>query len=55
MDDMLTRKEAAALLKVGRNTMYALLREGTIKAIKVGAQWRIRREDLLQFQKGENA
>ncbi len=55
MDDMVTRKEAAEILKISRNTMYRLLREGTIPARKVGAQWRIRREDLLQFQKGENA
>lgn len=52
MDDMLTIKEAKDILKVGRNTMYGLLRDGHLKARKVGAQWRIRREDLLEYMKG---
>ena len=50
MDDtLLTREEAADVLKVSRNTMFRLLREGQIRASKVGATWRVRKSDLDRY------
>jgi excisionase family DNA binding protein len=33
-------KEAAEYLKMGRSTIYKLLREGNLPAHKVGREWR---------------
>ena len=42
----LTPREAAAILKVDRRTVYEWLRSGSIPAIKFGHSWRIRRDSL---------
>jgi excisionase family DNA binding protein len=42
-DEMLTLKETREILKVSRNTMYMLVRDGLIPARKVGSEWRISR------------
>ena len=44
--EMLTVREARELLKVSRNTMYHLIKQGVIPARKVGASWRILRGTL---------
>jgi excisionase family DNA binding protein len=46
---MLTPREARALLKISRNTMYHLIREGIIPARKVGSSWRIVRQNLEKW------
>jgi excisionase family DNA binding protein len=52
-DEVLTHREAAAFLKVSRNTMYALLRSGVISARKVGSDWRVMRSTLLKYVQDE--
>ncbi len=37
--------ELAGLLHVSAGTVYRLVREGKLPAVRVGAQWRFRRED----------
>ena len=46
--DLLTLPEVADLLRVSQSTVYALLRRGEIPAHKVGAQWRVWRDDALK-------
>lgn len=41
MKKFMTVKEAAAHLRVHRNTIYRLLKSGNLKATKVGKQYRI--------------
>ncbi|MCD8250178.1 MAG: helix-turn-helix domain-containing protein [Lachnospiraceae bacterium] len=38
-----------SLLGVGRNTVYKLLKSGEIRSIRVGNQYRIPKEYLLQY------
>lgn len=44
---LLTVQEAAKLMRVGRDTAYALVSEGRIPAIRLGRQIRIPRAALL--------
>ena len=44
--EILTPEEAAAYLRVNPQTIYRLLRAGQCPGMKVGRQWRIRRQDL---------
>lgn len=44
---LLTVKEAAALMRVGRDTTYALVAQGRIPSVKLGRQIRIPRTALL--------
>jgi excisionase family DNA binding protein len=37
--------ELAGLLQVSAGTVYRLIREGRLPAVRVGGQWRFRRED----------
>lgn len=47
--DVLTVKELAKLLRVGINNAYRLVREGTIKSVRVGRQYRIPRSAVQQY------
>ena len=56
LEEMLTLREASNMLKVGRNTMYELVRSGEIPARKVRSEWRIVRRRLLEWMySGEEA
>lgn len=54
LDRLLTPEEAADILVVSPNTVRHWLRTGTLKGIKVGLQWRIRKSDLEEFIKGDD-
>lgn len=45
-DDVLTVEEVALYLRVHYNTVYKLIRDGKLKASRVGRQYRIEMEDL---------
>lgn len=45
---VLTVKEAAALLRVGRNQAYDMVRSGEIPAVRYGSSWRIPRAALVK-------
>lgn len=47
--EILTLKECAALLKVGKNTMLKLLHEGRIDGFRIGNRWKIRKESVVEF------
>jgi excisionase family DNA binding protein len=40
LKNLLTAKEVAALLRVSTQTLYKMLEQGQIPAVKVGSQWR---------------
>jgi len=46
MENLLTVKEVAALLRVSAQTLYKMLEQGEIPAVKVGSQWRFDREKI---------
>jgi excisionase family DNA binding protein len=46
IENMLTVKEVAAMLRVSSQTLYKMLEQGEIPAVKVGSQWRFDREKL---------
>ena len=43
--------EVAAVLGVGRNMAYNLIKSGELKSIRIGRQIRIPKEELLRFMK----
>ncbi len=51
--DIISMKEAIKLLDTTRSTFYRWLREGKIKGMKIGRQWRFYREDIERFLKGQ--
>lgn len=42
-------------LKIGRNKAYELIGSGAIKAIKIGNHYKVLRESLIDFLKGNTA
>ncbi len=47
-NEVLTVKEVADYLRVSRVTIWRWCQQGTIPAWRVGRNWRIRRDDLLE-------
>jgi len=43
--------EIAAILGIGRNTAYSLVKSGELKCIKIGRQIRVSKGELLRFLK----
>ena len=48
-EELLTLKEAAALLKVTTRTLFTWLRRGDLKGHKAGRGWRIKRSAIDAF------
>lgn len=46
---MLTVDNLASVLDIGRNTAYDLVRSDQIKSVRIGRQFRIPKDALLQF------
>ncbi len=49
MQNLLTVKEVAALLRVSAQTLYKMLEQGEIPAVKVGSQWRFDRDRIRDW------
>jgi len=47
--NLLTVREVADHLRVHQRTAYRLITGGSIKAIKIGSQWRVRESALMEF------
>lgn len=47
--DVLTPTECQNILLVGRNTIYKLLQNNVIKAVKIGKQYRIPKSSLQNY------
>ena len=48
-DKLMTAKEAAAYLRVGRVTVWRWCQQGLIPAFRVGRTWRIRHSELVRL------
>ena len=46
---LLTVREIADYLRVHQRTAYRLITGGSIKAIKIGSQWRVPEHELMKF------
>jgi excisionase family DNA binding protein len=44
-----TVKEVRDILKVTQRTLYNYIKNGDLKAVKIGKYWRIRESDLQEF------
>lgn len=47
--EIMTFNECKDLLKVGKNTLLDLLNSGQIEAFKIGRNWKIPKENVLQY------
>jgi len=45
----LTVNEVADLLRVSRMTVYRLIKEGQLKALRVGRNYRLREDDVDEY------
>ena len=48
-DDLLTTEEACEALKIGKNALYALLADGSLKAYRNGRVWRIPKAAVEEY------
>ena len=48
-DEYYNTEEACMLLKLGRTTVYKLLKSGKLKSTKVGRSYRILGQDIKNF------
>lgn len=48
-DDVLTIDETCTALHIGKNSLYKLLKNNTIKSIKVGKKYIIPKKYLIDF------
>ncbi len=55
MDTLLTVKEVAAMLRVSAQTLYKMLEQGGIPAVKVGSQWRFERDKVRAWLQAQGA
>jgi len=46
---LLTVNEVADLLRVSRMTVYRLIKEGQLKALRVGRNYRLREDDVDEY------
>ena len=49
-NELLTVREVAAYLRVSRVTVWRWCQQGVIPAFRIGRNWRIRRDDLLELE-----
>lgn len=53
MKKLYTIEEVVEISRLHLNTVYRHIQAGKLKAHKVGKQWRITKEDLEKYLKGE--
>ena len=46
MENLMTLREVARMLRLSRQTLYKMLKEGSIPAVKIGSQWRFEQEQV---------
>ena len=47
--DLMTPEQARAILQIGRGKMYKLIREQSLKTLRIGQNYRIPKAYLLDF------
>ena len=53
--NMLSVEDVAAELGVHRRTVYAYINAGRLPAVRIGKGWKVHRERLEAFKRGEGA
>lgn len=48
-DVVITPEEAADMLGCGMNTIYRILKEGKLKAMRIGRYWKIPKRAVQEF------
>ncbi len=51
--DFMTTEDVLGYLRINARTVYRLIRNGELPAVRVGRQWRIRRRDLDSWLDGQ--
>lgn len=51
VEDILALSDIKSLLGIGKNTALNLIHSGELAAFRAGRQWRIRKNDLIEFTK----
>ncbi len=46
---LLTASEVARMMRVSRMTVYRLIRGGSLRAVRVGRNYRVHEEDLTNY------
>ncbi|MHB1000418.1 MAG: helix-turn-helix domain-containing protein [Armatimonadota bacterium] len=49
MNEYLSVEEISSMLQINPKTIRRHIRDGKLKAVKVGSQWRVKREDLNSY------
>ena len=49
--EIMTFNECRCLLKIGKNTLLALLRSGEIGAFRIGNRWKIPKNAVIEYIK----
>ena len=52
---LLTPEEAATVLRLGRTTVYALMKAGELRAVHIGRSCRLSRNELERYVRGLEA
>jgi excisionase family DNA binding protein len=52
MDDLYTTRQVQDILKVDRITIYRMLKDGRLKGVQVGRQWRFNRQEVERVVSG---
>jgi excisionase family DNA binding protein len=53
MEELFTPQEVAQKLKIDMSTVYRWIREGRLKAVKIGHFWRVSESELSRLLKGD--
>ncbi len=53
--EFMTTDEVLGYLRINARTVYRLIRQGELPAVRIGRQWRIRRTDLDAWLSGRKA
>jgi len=51
MNEVLTVKEVADLLKLHQTTVYKMIKSGELPAFKIGSDWRFHRSQIAEWLK----
>lgn len=52
--DLLNVSEVADLLRVSNQTVYNMIRDGRLKAVKIGREWRFMRKDIESIMNADD-
>ena len=54
MEKMLTLLDVQNILQITRRTLYNYIKDGKLKAVKAGTQWRVSEKVLNEFIENSN-